>query len=64
METILHFYRPLALTLLALASFAISALAQVSVPDPALKAVICKAAQKPVGPLTREDLLILNGLDV
>src|SRR6266536_1009044 len=64
MKTIIHFILPLVLTLLALTSFVHSTLAQeVSIPDPGLNAAIRAALQKPVGPLTEQDLLSLTNLN-
>jgi formylglycine-generating enzyme required for sulfatase activity len=55
---------PLVLTLLALASFTTSSLAQtVSIPDPGLNAAIRSALQIPTAPLTAQDLLTLTNLD-
>src|SRR6185295_6819522 len=55
--------RLLVLTLLALMSLTISVLAQnVSIPDPGLNAAIRLALQKPIGPLTQQDLLGLTNL--
>lgn len=59
LKPILHLVRILALT-----SFLTSLRAQeVSVPDPGLNAAIRAALQKPVGPLTEQDLLSLISLD-
>src|SRR6185295_12416136 len=56
--------RLLVLTLLALMSLTISVLAQeVSIPDPGLNAAIRATLQKPVGPLTEQDLLSLTNLE-
>src|SRR4026209_725296 len=52
------------LATLILAGFAGSILAQeVSIPDPGLNAAIREALQKPVGPLTGQDLLSLTNLN-
>jgi hypothetical protein len=53
MKTIIPLIRPLVLTLLVLASFATTTLAQeVQIPDPGLNAAIREALEKPNGPLT------------
>ena len=65
MKTIFHRIRPLVLTGLLLAGCAASTLAQeVAIPDPGLNAAIRELLLKPTGPLTKEDLLRLNELDV
>src|SRR6185503_2494240 len=64
MKTIIPLIRPLVLTLLFLASFATTTLAQeVQIPDPGLNAAIREALEKPNGPLTEQDLLSLINLD-
>src|SRR5262245_10290244 len=64
MISIIALTRTLVLTLLILANFVISTLAQeVSVPDPGLNAAIRATLQKPDGPLTGQDLLSLTNLD-
>src|SRR6266576_6588677 len=63
MKIFIPFLRLFVPTLLALASFVTSTLAQeVSIPDPGLNAAIRDALQKPVGPLTQGDLLSLTNL--
>jgi hypothetical protein len=63
MKNIFRIVRPLALNVLMLGSFAISALAQeVSIPDTNLNAVIRQALQKPVGPITQQDMLGLTNV--
>src|SRR5882672_3153201 len=64
MKTILLYIRPLILILLVLVTVAVSTLAQdVSIPDPGLNAAIRQALNKPVGPLTAQDMLGLTNLD-
>ena len=64
MKTIIPRIRALLLTLLASTSFVVTTLAQdVSIPDPGLDAAIRQALNKPVGPLTAQDLLGLTNLD-
>jgi formylglycine-generating enzyme required for sulfatase activity len=64
MKTIIPLSRPFVLTLLVVASFMSAALAQeVSIPDPGLNAAVREALQKPNGPLTEQDLLLLTNLD-
>src|SRR5580765_859395 len=61
---IVRLIRPLALTVMAFISFATSALAQeVTIPDSGLNAAIRDALNKPVGPLTEQDLLGLTNLN-
>src|SRR5512144_235635 len=63
-KTIVHFRRPLVLTALILTGFAASTRAQeVSIPDPGLNAAIREALNKPVGPVTVQDMLGLTTLD-
>jgi formylglycine-generating enzyme required for sulfatase activity len=63
MKTFIDICRPLVLTLFALTGFAASTLAaEVSIPDPGLNAAIRDALQKPIGPLTDQDLLSLTVL--
>src|SRR5436189_1642686 len=64
MKIILPLIRPLVLTLLVLASFVTTTLAQeVQFPDPGLNAAIREALEKPNGPMTEQDLLSLIKLD-
>jgi hypothetical protein len=64
MKTIIPVIRPLVLSMLLLASFVGSTVAQeVSIPDPGLNAAIREALQKPSGPLAEQDLLSLTNLD-
>lgn len=64
MRTTFNIIRPLVLTLLALANFMTSIVAQeVSIPDPGLNAAIRVAMHKPGGPLTEQDLLTLKDLN-
>src|SRR5580704_14140904 len=66
MKTIFPIIRPLGLTLLLLANFAVSTRAQeVSIPDPGLEAAIRVALNlnKTNGPLTTQDLLGLRELN-
>ena len=64
MKTIIPLVRPFVLTLLVLASFVITPMAQeVQIPDPGLNAAIREALQQPNGPLTEQDLLSLINLD-
>jgi formylglycine-generating enzyme required for sulfatase activity len=64
MRTIIHVTWRLALTLWLPTSFTTPAMAQgVSVPDPGLNAAIREALQKPIGPLTEQDLLTLTNLN-
>src|SRR5580765_3158223 len=64
MKTVIHLNRPLVLTLLALANFTTSTLAQtVSIPDPGLNAAIRSALHIPTAPLTAQNLLTLTNLD-
>ncbi len=64
MKTIIPRIHPLVLTLLVLASFAASTLAQaVSIPDPELNDAIRQTLQKPIGPLTEQDMLNLTVLN-
>src|SRR5689334_15237405 len=63
-KAVVHFRRPLFLTALILAGFVASTRAQeVSIPDPGLNAAIRQALNKPVGPLTAQDMLALSNLD-
>ena len=63
-KTIIRFRRPLFLTALILAGFVASTRAQgVSIPDPGLNASVRQALNKPVGPLTAQDMLALSNLD-
>src|SRR6266540_2673006 len=63
MKNINHFTRCSLLFILALAGFVLSAFAQeVSIPDAGLNAAIRQTLQKPVGPLTEQDLLSLSSL--
>ena len=63
-KTIIPVIRPFVLTLLILANLAASTVAQeVSIPDPGLNATIREALQKPIGPLTEQDLLSLTNLN-
>lgn len=58
-----HLVRRLVLTGLVLIGFAVPVFAQeVLIPDPNLNAVVREALQKPVGPLTPQDMLSLTGL--
>src|SRR5437899_11803643 len=64
MKTVNHLIWPLVLTLLALATFTTSTLAQtVSIPDAGLNAAIRSALHIPTAPLTAQDLLTLTNLD-
>jgi hypothetical protein len=64
MKTIIPLIRPLVLTLLVLASFVTTTLAQeVQIPDPGLNAAIREALEQPNGPLTEQDLLSLINLN-
>jgi len=55
--------RPLFPTLLDPANFVAGPLAQeVTIPDPGLNAAIREALDKPIGPLTEQDLLSLTNL--
>ena len=64
MKTNIPLIRPLVLSLLVLASFVTTTLAQeVQIPDPGLNAAIREALQIPNGPLTEQDLLRLINLD-
>ena len=61
----IHFLRPLVLSLLVVAGTATSLRAQeISIPDPAFAAVIRETLQKPTGPLTQQDMLGLSGTKV
>ena len=63
MKTSMHIIRPLVLSALTLASSLTPLPAEeVSIPDPALNAVVREALQKPDGPLTQQDMLGLTGL--
>ncbi len=63
-KTIIPVIRPFVLTLLILANLAASTVAQeVSIPDPGLNATIREVLQKPIGPLTEQDLLSLTNLN-
>jgi len=64
MKTIIHASRPLVPTLLVLTSFTASLRAQeVSIPDSGLNAAIRQALNKPVEPLTEQDMLGLTFLN-
>ena len=63
MKNIFQIPRSLVLTALTLTNFAAAALAQeVSIPDPNFNAVIRLALQKPVGPITQQDMLGLTNV--
>src|SRR6185369_573488 len=63
MRPLLDLIRFRVLTLLVLLSFAAVSTAQdVTIPDPGLQSAIRDALQKPVGPLTEQDLLNLTQL--
>ena len=52
------------LSVFVLSNLVVSTLAQeVSIPDPGLNAAIREALQKPIGPLTEQDLLSLTNLN-
>jgi len=64
MKTFHSIIRRLVLSLLVLANFPASLPAQeVSIPDPGLNAAIREALEKPIGPLTEQDLLGLTELN-
>jgi formylglycine-generating enzyme required for sulfatase activity len=63
LKTIIFFTRPYVLALGVLASFATPTWAdEVSIPDPGLNAAIREELNKPIGPLTDQDLLSLTNL--
>ena len=63
-KSIIHFHRPLVLAALILTGFVVSTPAQeVFIPDPGLNAAIREALNKPVGPLSAQDMLGLTNLD-
>jgi len=63
MEIILRIVRPLVLAVVTLGSFTASTFAQeIIIPDPNLNAAIREGLQKPVGPITQQDMLNLTVL--
>jgi len=63
MKTINCIIRPIALILIAYISVTTAVANDVTIPDPGLNAAIREALQKPIGPLTEQDLLNLTQLD-
>jgi formylglycine-generating enzyme required for sulfatase activity len=64
MKTVSHVIRSLVIALLVVGNFLSSTRAQeISIPDPGLNAAIREELQKPNGPLTQTDMLVLTNLN-
>ncbi len=63
MNGILHIARLFLLSVLAVAGCGVALAQEVFIPDPGLNAAVREALQKPIGPLTEQDLLTLTNLN-